>query len=163
AVVLLGITFLLSVLAFIDVANRPEHSPAFEYTLYTWIPSGDFHVNIAFLVDQLTVIMLIVVTGVGALVHIYSLGYMEDDPDYARFFTYLPLFVFSMLMLVLSNNFLLLYFGWEAVGLCSFLLIGFWFYKKTASDAAKKAFIVNRIGDFGFGLGIMLLFVSFSN
>ncbi len=162
SVALVGITFLLAIVAFIDVANRPEHSPAFEYTLYTWIPSGDFRINIAFLVDQLTVIMLIVVTGVGFLVHVYSLGYMEDEPDFARFFTFLPLFVFSMLMLVLSNNFLLLFFGWEAVGLCSFLLIGFWYYKKSASDAAKKAFIVNRIGDFGFALGIMLLFVNFS-
>ena len=163
AVALVGISFLLAVLVLIDVNNRPEGSAAFQYTLYTWIPSGDFHVNIAFLVDPLTAIMLIVVLGVGSLVHIYSIGYMEDDPDFARFFTFLPLFVFSMLMLVLSNNFLLLYVGWEAVGLCSYLIIGFWFYKKSASDAAKKAFIVNRIGDFGFGLGIMMLFVNFAN
>ena len=134
----------------------------FQYTLYTWIPSGDFRVDVAFLVDQLTAIMLLVVTSVGSLVHIYSNGYMADDPDIARFFTYLPLFIFSMLILVLGNNFLLLFVGWEAVGLCSYLLIGFWFAKKSASDAAKKAFIVNRIGDFGFALGIMMLFVNFS-
>jgi NADH-quinone oxidoreductase subunit L len=163
ATLLVCLTFLLALGVLFEVINRPEHSEAFQYTLYTWIPSGDFHVNIAFMVDQLTAVMLIVVTGVGALVHIYSIGYMEDDPDYARFFTYLPLFVFSMLTLVLSNNFLLLYFGWEAVGICSYLLIGFWFHKKSASDAAKKAFIVNRIGDFGFGLGIMLIFVNFAN
>jgi NADH-quinone oxidoreductase subunit L len=162
AVVLVGLTFVLSLLVLIEVMNRDPHAGAFQYTLYTWIPSGDFRVDVAFLVDQLTVIMLLVVTSVGSLVHIYSLGYMEDDADYPRFFVYLPLFVFSMLMLVLANNFLLLYLGWEAVGLCSYLLIGFWFYKKSASDAAKKAFIVNRIGDFGFGLGIMLLFVNFS-
>src|SRR5436309_15756174 len=112
--------------------------------------------------------MLIVVTSVSTLVHIYSLGYMADDDreqidgGFARFFTYLPLFVFSMLILVLANNFLLLFVGWEAVGLCSYLLIGFWYTKKSASDAAKKAFIVNRIGDFGFALGIMLIFVNFA-
>ncbi|MFL5735352.1 MAG: NADH-quinone oxidoreductase subunit L, partial [Chloroflexia bacterium] len=162
AVGLVGLTFLLSLWVLIEVINRDPHAPAFQYTLYSWIPSGDFRVDVAFLVDPLTAVMLMVVTSVGTLVHIYSLGYMEDEPDFPRFFVYLPLFIFSMLMLVLANNFLLLYVGWEAVGLCSYLLIGFWFYKKTASDAAKKAFIVNRIGDFGFGLGIMLLFVNFS-
>src|SRR4051794_17354682 len=163
AVGLVGLTFLLSVLVLVAVLNPDsQHSIPFQYTLYTWIPSGDFRVDIAFLVDPLTSVMLLVVTSVGTLVHIYSLGYMEDDPDFPRFFVYLPLFIFSMLMLVLANNFLLLYVGWEAVGLCSYLLIGFWFYKKSANDAAKKAFIVNRIGDFGFGLGIMLLFVNFS-
>jgi NADH-quinone oxidoreductase subunit L len=161
ASVLVGLSFLLSLLVLVEVAGRPHGEP-FEYTLYTWIPSGDFRVDIAFLVDPLTVVMLLVVTSVSTLVHIYSIGYMGEDPDFARFFTYLPLFVFSMLMLVLANNFLLLFFGWEAVGLCSYLLIGFWYYKKTASDAAKKAFIVNRIGDFGFALGIMLIFVNFS-
>ncbi len=162
---LVFVSFLVAVGVFIDIANRTAGTP-FEYTLYTWIPSGDFKVDVAFLVDPLTAIMLMVVLGVGTLVHLYSNGYMADDdrPDrgFARFFTYLPLFVFSMLILVLSNNLLLLFVGWEAVGLCSYLLIGFWFNKKTASDAAKKAFIVNRIGDFGFTLGIILLFVNFS-
>lgn len=162
--VLVGITFVLCVLVFFNVANPDKSHPIpFQYDLYTWIPSGDFHVNIAFLVDPLTSVMLLVVTSVGFLVHVYSLGYMEEDPDFARFFTYLPLFVFSMLMLVLSNNFLLLFLGWEGVGLSSYLLIGFWYQKKSASDAAKKAFIVNRIGDFGFALGIMLIFVNFAN
>ncbi|MDQ6695084.1 MAG: NADH-quinone oxidoreductase subunit L [Chloroflexota bacterium] len=160
---LITLTFLLSVGIFIEVLNKPEGQKATEFLLYTWIPSGDFHVDIAFLVDPLTSIMLLVVTSVATVVHFYSIEYMADDDSFARFFTYLPLFVFSMLILVLANNFLLLYVGWEAVGLCSFLLIGFWFYKKSAGDAAKKAFIVNRIGDFGFGLGIMLLFVNFSN
>ncbi|MEO5953283.1 MAG: NADH-quinone oxidoreductase subunit L, partial [Chloroflexia bacterium] len=127
---------------------------------------GDFKIDIAFLVDPLTAIMLMVVLSVGTLVHLYSNAYMADDErvdnGFARFFTYLPLFVFSMLILVLANNLLLLFVGWEAVGLSSYLLIGFWFAKKSASDAAKKAFIVNRIGDFGFALGIMLLFVNFS-
>src|SRR5258707_7387473 len=106
--------------------------------------------------------MLLVVTGVGFLIHLYSAGYMHDDDGYARFFTYLNLFVFSMVMLVLAGNFLVLYVFWEAVGLCSYLLIGFWYEKKSATDAGKKAFIVNRVGDFGFGLGIMLIWVTFA-
>ena len=105
--------------------------------------------------------MLLVVTGVGFLIHLYSTGYMHGDPGYARFFTYLNLFVFSMVMLVLAGNFLVLYVFWEAVGLCSYLLIGFWYEKQAAADAGKKAFIVNRVGDFGFGLGIMLIWVTF--
>src|SRR5213596_2551468 len=104
--------------------------------------------------------MLLVVTGVGALIHVYSIGYMHDDPDYARYFAYLNLFVFSMTMLVLAGNFLLLYVFWEAVGLCSYLLIGFWYTRESAANAGKKAFIVNRVGDFGFGLGVMLLWTT---
>jgi NADH-quinone oxidoreductase subunit L len=161
ATIMVALAFLVAVWAFVEVSQR--NGVPFEYDLYTWIPSGDFRVDIAFLIDPLTVVMLMVVLGVGSLVHLYSNTYMGDDPDIARFFTFLPLFVFSMLLLVMSNNMLLLFVGWEAVGLCSYLLIGFWFQKKSASDAAKKAFIVNRIGDFGFGLGIMMLFVNFSN
>ncbi len=161
ACVLVGLAFVMAVAVFFQVQAHPRDT--YQFTLYTWIPSGDFHVDIAFLIDPLTAIMLLVVLSVGTLVHIYSVGYMEDDADFARFFTYLPFFVFSMLILVLANNFLLLFVGWEAVGLSSYLLIGFWFYKKSANDAAKKAFIVNRIGDFGFALGIMMLFVNFSN
>ncbi|MFN3395819.1 MAG: NADH-quinone oxidoreductase subunit L [Thermodesulfovibrionales bacterium] len=129
--------------------------------LYTWIVSGNFHVSVGFLIDQLTAVMLIVVTTVSSLVHIYSIGYMHGDKGYYRFFSYLSLFTFSMLMLVMANNFLQLYFGWEAVGLCSYLLIGFWYEKKSASDAGKKAFIVNRFGDFGFGLGVIMVFLTF--
>ncbi len=161
ACVLVGLAFVMAVAVFFQVQAHPLDT--YQFTLYTWIPSGDFRVDIAFLIDPLTAIMLLVVLSVGTLVHIYSVGYMEEDADFARFFTYLPLFVFSMLILVLANNFLLLFVGWEAVGLSSYLLIGFWFYKKSANDAAKKAFIVNRIGDFGFALGIMMLFVNFSN
>src|SRR5712691_10384384 len=105
--------------------------------------------------------MLLVVTGVGFLIHLYSVGYMHEDAGFARFFTYLNLFVFSMVMLVLAGDFLVLYVFWEAVGLCSYLLIGFWYQKQSASDAGKKAFIVNRVGDFGFGLGIMLIRTTF--
>lgn len=129
--------------------------------IYTWIVSGNFNVSIGFLIDQLTAVMLIVVTTVSSLVHIYSIGYMHGDKGYYRFFSYLSLFTFSMLMLVMANNFLQLYFGWEAVGLCSYLLIGFWYEKKSASDAGKKAFIVNRFGDFGFGLGVIMVFLTF--
>jgi NADH-quinone oxidoreductase subunit L len=127
--------------------------------LYTWIVSGKFNASVGFMIDQLTAVMLIVVTSVSFLVHLYSVGYMHGDRGYYRFYAYLSLFTFSMLMLVMANNFLQLYFGWEAVGLCSYLLIGFWYEKKSASDAGKKAFIVNRFGDFGFGLGVIMIFL----
>jgi NADH-quinone oxidoreductase subunit L len=129
--------------------------------LYAWIVSGDFRVSVGFLIDQLTAVMLIVVTTCSSLIHIYSAGYMHGDKGYYRFFAYLSLFTFCMLMLVMANNFLQLYFGWEGVGLCSYFLIGYYFEKKSASDAGKKAFIVNRFGDFGFGLGIIIIFLTF--
>ncbi len=129
--------------------------------LYSWIVSGNFKVSVGFLIDQLTVVMLIVVTTCSTLIHIYSVGYMHGDKGYYRFFAYLSLFTFCMLMLVMANNFLQLYFGWEGVGLCSYFLIGYYFDKKSASDAGKKAFIVNRFGDFGFGLGIIMIFLTF--
>jgi NADH-quinone oxidoreductase subunit L len=129
--------------------------------LFTWVVAGTFKTAVTAQVDQLSAVMLLVVTGVGFLIHVYSAGYMHGDPGYARFFTYLNMFVFSMVMLVLAGNFLVLYVFWEAVGLCSYLLIGFWYEKKAAADAGKKAFIVNRVGDFGFGLGIMLIWVTF--
>ncbi len=128
--------------------------------LYTWISSGGFRASVGFLIDQLTAVMLIVVTTVSMLVHIYSVGYMHGEKGYYRFFSFLSLFTFSMLMLVMANNILQLYFGWEAVGLCSYFLIGYYYEKKSASDAGKKAFIVNRFGDFGFGLGIIMIFLT---
>jgi NADH-quinone oxidoreductase subunit L len=134
---------------------------AINFDLYTWMLSGGFKVSVGFLIDQLTVVMLIVVTTCSTLIHIYSVGYMHGDSGYYRFFSYLSLFTFSMLMLVMANNFLQLYFGWEGVGLCSYFLIGYYFDKKSASDAGKKAFIVNRFGDFGFGLGIFVVFLTF--
>ncbi len=129
--------------------------------LFPWVIAGPFKAAVTAQVDQLSAVMLLVVTGVGFLIHLYSAGYMHGDHGYARYFTYLNLFVFSMVMLVLAGNFLVLYVFWEAVGLCSYLLIGFWYEKKSAADAGKKAFIVNRVGDFGFGLGIMLIWVTF--
>ncbi|HEX3178866.1 MAG TPA: NADH-quinone oxidoreductase subunit L [Methylomirabilota bacterium] len=132
----------------------------FTTTLYSWIVAGEFEAAATALVDPLTGVMLLVVTGVGLLIHIYSIGYMHDDPGYARFFAYLNLFLFSMTMLVLAGNFLLLYVFWEAVGLCSYLLIGFWYQRPAAANAGKKAFIVNRVGDFGFGLAIMWIWTA---
>ena len=128
--------------------------------LFPWIVAGDFEAWLTAHVDPLTGVMLLVVTGVGTLIHLYSVGYMHGDPGYARYFAYLNLFVFSMTMLVLAGNFLVLYVFWEAVGLCSYLLIGFWYTRASAAQAGKKAFIVNRVGDFGFGLGLMWLWTA---
>ncbi len=150
-------SFVLSVFALFDVIN----GKVINEDLYSWIVSGNFKVSIGFLIDPLTAVMLIVVTGVGSLIHIYSIGYMHGDKGYYRFFSYLSLFVFFMLMLVTANNFLQLYVGWEGVGLCSYFLIGFWYEKRAAADAGKKAFIVNRFGDFGFALGIFMVFLTF--
>ena len=127
---------------------------------FRWIPADQFVVDVGFLVDPLTACLLIVVTTIGLLVHVYSIGYMSHDPGYWRFFAYLNLFMFSMLLLVLAGNFLVVFVAWELVGLSSYLLIGFWYRKRSAALAAKKAFIVNRVGDVGFILGIMLIFVS---
>src|SRR5215468_5074681 len=156
AVPALAGSFLASCSLFSAVAS----GGSFTTTLFSWIVAGDFETAVSAHVDQLTVVMLLVVTGVGALIHLYSVGYMHDDPGYARFFAYLNLFVFSMTMLVLAGNFLLLYVFWEAVGLCSYLLIGFWYTRASAAQAGKKAFIVNRVGDFGFGLGVMWLWAA---
>jgi len=151
-------SWIVSVLVLFDI-NDTER--AISQRLFTWIPSGDFNVEVSLYADQLTAIMLMVVTTVGLFVHVFSVGYMHGDPGYYRFFSYLPLFVFSMLMLVLADNLLVLFVFWEAVGLCSYFLIGYYFKRRSANNAAKKAFIVNRIGDLGFGLGIMLAYWTF--
>jgi NADH-quinone oxidoreductase subunit L len=137
-----------------------EDTHGFALTLTTWIPAGQFHVDIGFVIDPLTACLLIVVTTIGLLVHVYSIGYMSHDPGYWRFFAYLNLFMFSMLLLVLASSWLLVFVAWELVGLSSYLLIGFWYRKRSAALAAKKAFIVNRVGDVGFALGIMAIFVN---
>jgi len=157
----IGLSFFISILVFCGLLLLPAEERLFEKQLFQWIESGAFQAAAGLQVDPLSAIMILVVSGVGFLIHIYSIGYMHDDKGYHRYFCYLNLFTFSMLLLVLSNNFLLMFVGWEAVGLCSYLLIGFWFEKKSASDAAKKAFVVNRVGDFGFALGIMLIFLIF--
>jgi len=159
AVPAVGLSFLLSVSAFMDIANGEP----IRVTLYSWITSGAFDVSIGFYLDRLTAVMLLLVTIVSGLVHVYTIGYMRGEPGYARFFAYIALFTFSMLMLVMADNFLQLYVFWEAVGLCSYLLIGHWYDRQSACDAATKAFVVNRVGDFGFGLGIMLIFVTFGS
>ncbi|NOY67090.1 MAG: NADH-quinone oxidoreductase subunit L [Gammaproteobacteria bacterium] len=147
-----GIAFFLSLIVFNHIVIN--EAPAYNGTVYTWMISNGINFEIGFLVDKLTAMMLIVVTFVSLMVHIYTIGYMRDDPGYQRFFSYIALFTFSMLMLVMSNNFLQLFFGWEAVGLVSYLLIGFWYTRPTAIYANLKAFLVNRVGDFGFLLGI---------
>lgn len=155
------LSFVLSVLVFWDLLQMPPSSRSLEKVIYPWIWSGEFQAVIGFLIDPLSVVMMMVVSGVSFIIHVYSHGYMHDDPGFPRYFTYLNLFVFFMLLLVSANNFLLLFVGWEGVGLCSYFLIGFWYEKKSAADAGKKAFIVNRIGDYGFLLAIFFIFVTF--
>jgi NADH-quinone oxidoreductase subunit L len=152
-----GISWILSMVVFAQVIFGGQTGAV---TIYEWIAAGDFRIEISFLVDELTAMLLLVVSTVGFLVHVYSIGYMDGDRGFWRFFAYLNLFMFSMLLLILGDNFLMLYVGWEAVGLCSYALIGFWYKKPSAAGAAKKAFVVNRVGDFGFGLGIMLIWVN---
>jgi NADH-quinone oxidoreductase subunit L len=164
-----AVSFVWALGCFGELLAQPDH--VFTKTLYTWLPAGAFHlwngslghldVGAGFLLDPLSAVMLLVVTGVGFLIHFYSIGYMAYEGGYYRFFGYMNLFMFSMLILVLANNYLMMFVGWEGVGLCSYLLIGFYFQRRSAADAGKKAFIVNRIGDAGFLLGVMLITVTF--
>ena len=148
-----GASFALAVYVFWQLSA----TTIFRDLVYAWIESGSFQVNLSFQVDALTAVMLLVVTGIGFLIHLYSLGYMGHDEGMVRFFVYLNLFIFFMLLLVMGDNLLILFVGWEGVGLCSYLLIGFWYHDHNNTIAGNKAFIVNRIGDFGFVLGIFLL------
>ncbi len=157
----IGLSFLTSILIFFELIGKPLTERHFEKVIFDWVVSGSFQTVIGYQIDPLSILMALVVTGVSFFIHIYSVGYMHDDPGYTRYFTYLNLFVFMMLNLVLANNFLLMFVGWEGVGLCSYLLIGFWYEKDSASNAGKKAFVVNRVGDFGFLLGMFLLFIHF--
>ena len=153
------VSAVLAIVTFFDIAvgqGDPVHQE-----VWSWIVSGDFRVSFGILIDRLTAVMLIVVSGISTLIHIYSVGYMEEDPDQPRFFSYLSFFTFAMLMLITADNFLQLFFGWEGVGLASYLLIGFWFKKESACNAAIKAFLVNRVGDFGFALGIFTIYMVF--
>src|SRR5260221_6493043 len=158
-VTILGVaaSFLASSLIFADVLE----GNVFNGAVYTWLVSGDVRFEIGFLVDRLSALMMLVVTFVSLMVHVYTVGYMADDPGYQRFFAYIALFTFSMLMLVMANNFLQLFFGWEAVGVVSYLLIGFWYTRPSAIYANLKAFLVNRVGDFGFLIGVALVLVTF--
>src|SRR5258706_13592054 len=159
-----GVSFLCAVEAVREFLGYYEaNHKAWVKPFFDWIVAGNFRAGFDLQLDQLTVVMLLVVTGVGFLIHIYSTGYMAHEGGYYRFFSYLNLFMFFMLILVLAANYVLLFVGWEGVGLCSYLLIGFYFLRKSASDAGKKAFIVNRIGDFGLMLGMFLLFRAFGS
>jgi NADH-quinone oxidoreductase subunit L len=158
-----GLAFAISLTAFLQMLRLPEESLPIVQNYFTWIEAGSFHATCGFMLDHLSGLMILIVTGVGFLIHVYSTAYMHDDPGFYRFFAYLNLFMFSMLTLVLANNYLLMFVGWEGVGLCSYLLIGFWFRKQSATDAGKKAFIVNRVGDFGFILAAMLIFWTFKS
>jgi NADH-quinone oxidoreductase subunit L len=157
----LGASFLAAALSVFGLAGMEVGHRTAEVILYQWIGSGAFSVDIGFLLDPLSSVMILVVTGVGFLIHVYSIGYMHHDGGFRRYFLYLNLFVFAMLLLVLGNSYLLLFVGWEGVGLCSYLLIGFWYHKDSAADAGKKAFITNRVGDFGFMLGMLLIVLHF--
>lgn len=156
-IALVFVSLIASLVIFVDVLQ----GNTFNGSVYTWMVLGETHFEIGFLIDSLSATMMVVVTLVSLMVHIYTIGYMHGDPGYQRFFSYISLFTFSMLMLVMSNNFLQLFFGWEAVGLVSYLLIGFWYTRPTAIYANLKAFLVNRVGDFGFLLGIGLVLVYF--
>src|SRR5690242_13658328 len=152
-----AVSFVASCVVFLNVLNGTE----FNGSVYTWLVSGGTRFEIGFLIDRLSALMMVVVTFVSLMVHVYTVGYMADDPGYQRFFAYIALFTFSMLMLVMANNFLQLFFGWEAVGLVSYLLIGFWYTRPTAIYASLKAFLVNRVGDFGFLLAVALVLAHF--
>ena len=154
-------SFVISLLAFITLLGRDASDRQVGQTVYTWVQAGSFRADFGLLYDPLSALFLLLITGVGSLIHIYSVGYMAHDERRARFFAYLNLFVAAMLTLVLADNYLVMFLGWEGVGLASYLLIGFWQYKPSAAVAAKKAFVVNRVGDIGMALGTMLVFATF--
>ena len=153
------VSFCLAVYGFMQLTSGGEKM-IFQ-TTYEWFSAGGLHVNFSFLLDHLSILMVLIITGIGFLIHVYSVGYMHDDEDFARFFAYMNLFVFFMLILVMASNYIVMFVGWEGVGLCSYLLIGFWFKNQEYNNAAKKAFIMNRIGDLGFIIGIFLIYNTF--
>jgi NADH-quinone oxidoreductase subunit L len=163
AIGLSSASFVLGFTMFLQMLARPESQRGFVSSVYQWISSGDLNVSFGLQLDQLSIAFVLLITFVGTMIHIYSLGYMEHDENRGRFFGYLNLFVAAMLLLVLADNYLLLYVGWEGVGLASYLLIGFWQSKHSAATAAKKAFVVNRVGDFGLSLAIMTMFLAFGS
>src|SRR5678815_5586533 len=167
------ISFLFAAGAVYQLSQLPEHERSHVVKVYEWINAGPavttegkatrFIIDWSFLLDPLSSIMVLVVTGIGFLIHVYSAGYMHEEDGFYRFFAYLNLFMFSMLTLVLGSNYVMMFIGWEGVGLCSYLLIGYYFLKKSAGDAAKKAFVVNRVGDWGLATGILLIFATFGS
>ncbi len=155
------LSFLTSVLVYIGYLMLPEGQHVYEQVVWTWFGAGDFSVDFGFQIDPLTLVMMFVVTGVGLIIHVYSIGYMHEEYSYYRFFAYFNLFASAMLLLVMGNNFLLMFIGWEGVGCCSYFLIGYYFEKKSACDAGTIAFIVIRVGDFAFLLAVMYIFNIF--
>jgi NADH-quinone oxidoreductase subunit L len=156
-------SFVYGVIAYFNLLSYPASQRSRDLHMYSWIPVGRFQANIGILIDPLSICFVLLITGVGSLILIYSVGYMAHDSDRRRFFGYLNLFIAAMLLLVLSDNYVALYAGWEGVGLASYLLIGFWQFKPSAAVAAKKAFIANRVGDVGLSLAIMLMFAEFGS
>jgi NADH-quinone oxidoreductase subunit L len=156
-----GAAFVVAVVVFFQIRSEAPRAQFHDLTYYRWVDAGTFHLTFGFLIDPLTSVMLLIVTGVGFLIHVYSVGYMAGDPNYSRYFSYLNLFIFSMLLLVLADNYLILTIGWGLVGLSSYLLIGFWFERRSAVEAARKAFVMNVIGDVGMMIAAYLLFVHF--
>ncbi len=154
-----AVSFALVLGVFLQLIGLPADERSVDVVVYSWITAGTFSVDVAFLIDPLSTVMMLVITGVGLLIHVYSIGYMGKDTCCVRYFSYLNLFMFAMLILVMGNNFLLMFVGWEGVGLCSYLLIGFWCERQSAADAGMKAFVVNRVGDFAFILGLLLIFL----
>src|SRR3954464_13476509 len=154
-------SFAVGAVLFAGMVGRAGEDRVMGEKLFSWVPVGELHVDFGLQLDQLSMCFVLLITGVGSLIHIYSVGYMAEDPDRRRFFGYLNLFLAAMLLLVLADNYLLLYVGWEGVGLASYLLIGFWQHKPSAATAAKKAFLVNRVGDMGLSIAIMLMFTTF--
>ena len=160
---LVMLSFAWSLVMFFAMLDLPHEVRVNIVTLYTWLPAGTLHVDMGFYADTLSVTWILLVTGVGSLIHLYSIGYMHGDERFSRFFAYLNLFVFSMLMLVLGSSFLVTFLGWEGVGLCSYLLVSFWFERNAAAVAGKKAFVTNRVGDVGFLLAMFLIFASYGS
>jgi len=154
-------SFVLGLLMFVEMLGLPEEERAVGQNLFEWFSAGSWQVEMGLMLDPLSVLFVLLITGVGGLIHVYSIGYMSHDPRRRRFFGYLNLFVAAMLLLVLGSDYLVLFLGWEGVGLASYLLIGFWQYKPSAAVAAKKAFVVNRVGDMGMALAVMLMFATF--
>ncbi|HLM20930.1 MAG TPA: NADH-quinone oxidoreductase subunit L, partial [Propionibacteriaceae bacterium] len=156
-------SFAIGLVYFVELLGRAAPERAVSVPLYNWISSGDWQIDVGLLIDQLSIVFVLLITGVGGLIHVYSIGYMAHDERRRRFFAFLNLFVAAMLLLVLADNYLVLFIGWEGVGLASYLLIGFWQYKPVAATAAKKAFVVNRVGDMGMSLAIMLMLATFGS
>src|SRR3954468_1814510 len=155
-----GGAFLCTLITFASLLDREADNRSVTKTILDWISVGGFNIKASILIDPLSITMALFVTGVGTLIHLYSIGYMKGDPRFHRFFLYLNLFAFSMLCLVMADSFLFMFLGWEGVGLCSYLLISFWFERERAAVAGKKAFVTNRVGDFGFMLAMFLVFES---